>query len=142
MTSVGWHLVKEITVRSSNGKGKVQKRHLYMSIKETFGFFPTEHPNVKIGLTKFGYLHPEHVKFSSKTSANLLFPETRATAHAHTGTHASKFMNAIYHPRSHSIFTFVLLLLYISCKEEFSLKNFSLRDFSFIEGFLDMKFKM
>ena len=25
-----------VTVRSSNGKEKVQKRHIYMSIKETF----------------------------------------------------------------------------------------------------------
>ena len=60
-----------VTVRSSNGKEKVQKRHLYISIKETFNFFLTEHPNVKIEFTKFGYFHPEHVKFSSETPANV-----------------------------------------------------------------------
>ena len=36
-----------------------------------FNFFVTEHSNVKIGLTKFGYLRPEHVKFSSETPANV-----------------------------------------------------------------------
>ena len=44
----------DVTVRSSNGKEKVQKRHLYMSIKETFNFFLIDYPSIKIGLTKFG----------------------------------------------------------------------------------------
>ena len=60
-----------VTIRSSNGGEKVQKRHIYMSIKGTFNFFLTEHPNVKTELTKFGYLHPEHLKFSSETPANM-----------------------------------------------------------------------
>ena len=41
------------------------------SIKEIFDFFLTENPNIKIRLTNFGYLHPEHVKFSSETTANV-----------------------------------------------------------------------
>ena len=60
-----------VTVRSSYGKEKVQRRHLYMSIKETFNFFLTEHPNIKTGLTKFEYLPPEQVKFSFETPANV-----------------------------------------------------------------------
>ena len=60
-----------VIVRSCNGKEKVQKRHLYMSIKDTSNFFLTEHPKVKIGLTKFGYLRPDHVKFSSEIPANV-----------------------------------------------------------------------
>lgn len=130
-----------VTVRSSNGKEKVQKRHLYMSIKETFLRFSNRTFKRQNWAYKIWIPSPRACEFSSKISANLLFPETRATAHARTGTHASKFTIAIYHTRSHSSFTFVLLL-HISCKEKFSLKNFSLRDFSLIEGFLDRKFKM
>ena len=54
-----------VTPRSSEGKEKIQKRHLYMSIKETRSCFLKEYQEIKIGLTKFRYLRPEHVKFSS-----------------------------------------------------------------------------
>ena len=60
-----------VTIRSDTGKEKVQKRHLYMSIKETWNLFKEENPTTKIGLTKFGYVRPEHVRFSSETPANM-----------------------------------------------------------------------
>ena len=42
-----------VTIRDKDGKKKLQKRHLYMSIKEAYGVFKVENPKVKIGLTKF-----------------------------------------------------------------------------------------
>ena len=57
----------------------------------------------------------------------ILFHETRAIAHAHAGTHASKFMRAMYHICKitfESTFTFVLLSLYISRKEKFFIEHF------------------
>ena len=61
-----------VTIRSDTGKEKVQKRHLYISIKETDTLFREENPTTtKIALTKFGYLRPENVKFSSETPANM-----------------------------------------------------------------------
>ena len=54
------------------GGGGVCKKDIFTwSIKEIFDFFLTENPNIKIRLTNFGYLHPEHVKFSSETTANV-----------------------------------------------------------------------
>ena len=39
-----------VTIRGINGKKeKLQKRHLYLSIKETFSVFKDENPTVKIG---------------------------------------------------------------------------------------------
>ena len=34
---------------TANGKEKLQKRHFYMHIKETYAVFKDKHPNVKIG---------------------------------------------------------------------------------------------
>ena len=42
-----------------------------MSIKETYTLFKEENPTTKIDLTKFGYLCPKNVKFSSETPANV-----------------------------------------------------------------------
>ena len=41
-----------ITVITANGKEKLQKRHLYVHIKETYAVFKDNHPNVKIGISK------------------------------------------------------------------------------------------
>ena len=60
-----------VMIRSDTRKENVKKRHLYMSIKETYTLFKEENPTTKIGLTKFGYLRPEHVKFSSETPAKM-----------------------------------------------------------------------
>ena len=54
----------------------------------------------------------------------ILFPETRATACTRAGTHAGKFMSVIYCTHEVSVFTFVLLLLYISRKEKFLIEKF------------------
>ena len=42
-----------VTVITANEKEKLQKRHLYMHIKETYAVFKDKHPNVKIGISKF-----------------------------------------------------------------------------------------
>ena len=60
-----------VTVRSDQGKVWLQKRHLYMNLKETHSLFQEDHPEIKIGLTKFGMLRPQQVKFSSETPANV-----------------------------------------------------------------------
>ena len=44
---------------------------LYLSLKETHNLFREDHPEFKIGLTKFGMLRPQQVKFSSETPANV-----------------------------------------------------------------------
>ena len=60
-----------VTIKDYEGKKKLQKRHLYMSIKETYGVFKDENPNVKTGLTKFSILHPPNVLLSSQTPSNV-----------------------------------------------------------------------
>ena len=60
-----------VTVRAEQGKQKFQKRHLYMSLRETHNTFIKENPKMNIGLTKFGMLCPSHVKFYSQTHANV-----------------------------------------------------------------------
>ena len=60
-----------VTVSSDQGKVKLQKRHLYMSIKETHSTFLQENPEMHIGLTNFGMLRPSQVRFSSETPANV-----------------------------------------------------------------------
>ena len=60
-----------ITVNIENKKMRLQKRHMYMSIKETHGMFKEENPEVKIGLTKFAELRPPNVLLSSQTPSNV-----------------------------------------------------------------------
>ena len=61
-----------VTVRGPNGeKEKVQKRHLYLSIKEAFSLFQEENPDVKIGSSKFAELRPQNVLLSSQTPSNV-----------------------------------------------------------------------
>ena len=60
---------------------------------------------------------------------SLMFPETQAITRARAGTHASKFTCAIYRMHKILVFSlFVLLLLYISCKETFLIKRFFIED--------------
>ena len=40
-----------VTVITANGNEKLQKRHFYMHIKETYAVFKDKHPNVKIGIS-------------------------------------------------------------------------------------------
>ena len=59
----------------------------------------------------------------------ILFLEMRAIAHAHRGTHTSKFTCAIYCKRKIVVFSLlVLLLLYISCKK-FFIERFFIEDY-------------
>ena len=60
-----------VTVRTNSGKEKLQKRHMYMTIKEAFGIFKIENPNIKVGLSKFAELHPSNVLLSSQTPSNV-----------------------------------------------------------------------
>ena len=60
-----------ISVKTANGKEKLQRRHLYMSIKETHQSFLKENPEIHIGLTKFSMLRPVQVRYSSETPANV-----------------------------------------------------------------------
>ena len=54
-----------ITVNIEHRKMRLQKRHMYMSIKETHGMFKEGNLEVKIGLTKFAELRPPNVLLSS-----------------------------------------------------------------------------
>ena len=60
-----------VTVRTNSGKEKLQKRHMYMTIKKAFGIFKIENPNIKVGLSKFAELHPSNVLLSSQTPSNV-----------------------------------------------------------------------
>ena len=53
---------KDSVIIKENGKKlKLQKRHLMWSLKETFGLFQKEDPQVKIGFSKFCSLRPKNV---------------------------------------------------------------------------------
>ena len=60
-----------VTVKTSNGKVKLQKRHLYFKIRETHAIFLSEYPEVKISLSKFAMLRPPQVVLSSQTPTNV-----------------------------------------------------------------------
>lgn len=52
-------------------KKKFQKRHMYMTIKEAYGIFKIENPNVKIGLSTFAEIRSQNVLLSTRTPANV-----------------------------------------------------------------------
>lgn len=54
-----------VIVREDGKKSKLQKRHLTWSLKETFGLFVKENPDVKISLSKFSTLRPVNVLLQS-----------------------------------------------------------------------------
>ena len=56
-----------VTLWKEGGKIKLQKRHLYYTIKETHSLFLHDHPDVKIGKSKFAELKPPNVFHQSKT---------------------------------------------------------------------------
>ena len=62
---------RDVTVKTSDGKVKLQKWHLYFEIGETHTVFLSEHPEVKISLSKFAMLRPPQVMLSSQTPTNL-----------------------------------------------------------------------
>ena len=60
-----------VTVVTANGKEKLQKKHLYMHIKETYVAFKDKHPNVKIGIGKFASLQPSQALLISQVPSNV-----------------------------------------------------------------------
>ena len=60
-----------VTVKATDGKVKLQKRHLYFGIGETHAVFLSEHSEVKFSLRKFSMLHPPQVMLSSQTPTNV-----------------------------------------------------------------------
>ena len=57
-----------VIVKTTDGKVKLQKRHLYFKIGEKHAIFLSEHPEVKISLSKFAVLRPPQVMISSQNS--------------------------------------------------------------------------
>ena len=61
-----------VSVKSSDGeKVKLQKRHLYSSLKETHSIYTAEHAGFKIGLSKFSMLRPPQLMLGSQTPSNV-----------------------------------------------------------------------
>ena len=60
----------------------------------------------------------------------------RMQSHAHLQALMQVYVCNLLHVRNHSIFTFVLLLLYISCKEKFFIEGF------FIEHYINTVFSL
>ena len=59
--------------RQEGKKNYLQKRHLMFSLKEAHALFLKEHPEVKIGRSKFSYLRPINVLLSSDTPRNVCY---------------------------------------------------------------------
>ena len=51
---VTWN--KRVAIRNNGKKEHIQKRHIYMSIKETHALFIAENENIKISRSKFASL--------------------------------------------------------------------------------------
>ena len=60
-----------ITLRHESNKSKVQVRHLYNSVTEVFKLFQKDHPDIKIGRSKFAELRTKHVLPSNKLPHNV-----------------------------------------------------------------------
>ena len=61
-----------VSVRSDDGeKVKLQKQHLYSSLKETHALFQTEHPQFRIGISSFTILQLPQVMLSSQTPSSV-----------------------------------------------------------------------
>lgn len=60
-----------ITVFEGNQKKKVSVKHLMYSVKETYAMFMKEHPEVKVGLSKFFDLKPENIRSFTKMPHNV-----------------------------------------------------------------------
>ena len=60
-----------VAVKTTDGKVKLRKQHLYFKIGETHAIFLSEHPEVKVRLSKFAMLCPPQVMLSSQTPTNV-----------------------------------------------------------------------
>lgn len=60
-----------ICVKIDGKKFKERKRHLVMTVAETWEQFKTQYPDVKVGLSKFASLRPKHILLSSQTPQNV-----------------------------------------------------------------------
>ena len=60
-----------VAIRINGSKNHIQKRHIYMSLKEIHALFIAENENIKISRSKFASLRPLHVLLSRQTPANL-----------------------------------------------------------------------
>ena len=60
-----------VAIRNNGNKEHIQKRHMYMSLKETHALFRAENENIKISRSKFASLRALHVLLSRQTPANL-----------------------------------------------------------------------
>ncbi len=56
-----------VTVWKKQDKVKLQKRHMYYTVKETHSLFKLENPDLKIGKSKFAQLKPANVLHKSET---------------------------------------------------------------------------
>ncbi|KAG8175962.1 hypothetical protein JTE90_000001 [Oedothorax gibbosus] len=64
-TALGMH--DEITIWEDGEKKRVRKLYLTMYMKEADALFKDEHPNVKIGFSKFCSLRPKNVLLNTYT---------------------------------------------------------------------------
>lgn len=53
-----------VTVKVNNTKQQIQKRHLFWSLRESYGIFMKENPTVQIGFSKFCSLRPVNIFLS------------------------------------------------------------------------------
>jgi hypothetical protein len=60
-----------VTTWQNGKKEHLQKRHMMFSLKEAHALFQEEHPDVKIGLTKFSSFRPVNVLSCSETPRNV-----------------------------------------------------------------------
>ena len=60
-----------IVVRENGVKETKQKRHMIMTLKETYEQFQIDHPSCNIGKSKFAQLRPQHVLLSSQMPRNV-----------------------------------------------------------------------
>ena len=67
-----------IVVRDNNGKQKLQKKHIGMSVNEAYGLFKNEYPNLKIGKSKFAEFRPKHVLLTRDLPRNVCMCEYHA----------------------------------------------------------------
>ena len=74
-----------VVLRDKVMKSHIQKRHLYTTLKETYGGFLEEHPTMKIGFSSFAALRPKHVLLQCNTPQNVCICQIH-----------SNFINIIY----------------------------------------------
>ena len=61
-----------ISVKSDDGtRTSHQKRHMIMTIAKTFEAFKSDHPDIKVGKSKFAELRPKYVLLTSKMPQNV-----------------------------------------------------------------------